>query len=939
MSNHLIALLGSAALLTLSISVHSQEETSKALYSIDTGYTISKVRTATSATDDFILASGYDGNLLGVSFGGQVLWNNPLSGYMNHDIWAADITQDGVDEVLAANADGHVYCLSSKGELLWSFKPNDVPMYSVTVVHKDGKPYVVAGSYDKSVYYLDHKGKLVKELKSSNYSEIRAWNKKSADHEPGTRFAPNNRHIANILRPIPQENGDDILAMHATINSMQSPGTLFLFAPLQQKPLKTVELKKSKTAMGDMRVVDANGDGHQDLIFGSSKMKGQNYSIYDGKTGELSTVPLGKVDKIFDEFGYRVTQTEVISNEGKLSLFVLYGNSAAIIPVGAKKPKGEIITSKYAFNDLWKDPKTGKIILASAQSGGSAIHVVDTTQSGWTEKFVLLDPPGKVSEMLANTAKTKADLTQFKARKEERDPRPVYLMSDSSKTSPKVIEYIHKNYTSPVFLDYGSLGTEKWDRSVIENEFYRNKRDKRQKYNLSQEQILKKAEKLYKGNKGAAFWGGHGNDPYYRSLDTHIKTLKVADGRKTVMIFPEVAHYERNLVATIDAFIYPLAEVAQKSNANVFLRNKHTFWQSHIYKEGWSRLLSGEFADVFVPAMEETTDKSMDLSIAARSGLWASGVVNQWGTRFSRDNTSFDRLRQHSHQMVPNHALRQFVYHISNGSTYVNNFIVDQDYIKLMWDLVGQGVLYVPQPNEILSYSPVHLSMVNPDDHYVDEGNNVKWLNMFDSKVEAENPMVFSRLNGSWPGSPVTEWDFSRYAAGVNDRHLNFLPEYPNGLVLITPPQEGPLADKTAPRGALKDRLHPIYKDILEEFYTNGRDYLSADGKTKYRADEYYQLVKKSIEEKSKLLPVTVSGDVAWVVAQTSPKNLRLTLIDGGYINPKSGTASVTFNTINPVSVRDILDGSEYKVKSGKTTIQVPTGLFRFIDIELAKPL
>ena len=44
------------------------------------------------------------------------------------------------------------------------------------------------------------------------------------------------------------------------------------------------------------------------------------------------------------------------------------------------------------------------------------------------------------------------------------------------------------------------------------------------------------------------------------------------------------------------------------------------------------------------------------LSLAARMGLWTSGVVDDWGARCARDNASFDRLRQHSHQMLPNHT-------------------------------------------------------------------------------------------------------------------------------------------------------------------------------------------------------------------------------------------------------------------------------------------
>lgn len=330
----------------------------------------------------------------------------------------------------------------------------------------------------------------------------------------------------------------------------------------------------------------------------------------------------------------------------------------------------------------------------------------------------------------------------------------------------------------------------------------------------------------------------------------------------------------------------------------------------------------------------------MELSLAARMGIWASGATDAWGARCARDNASFDRLRQHSHQMLPSHFLRTMIYSISSGAQYINNFSVDQDYMSLLWELIAKGVLYVPKRSEIVSFSPVHLGMTAPDEHYVNEGSNVKWTTFYDRDVEKDNPLVFSRLNGTWPGAPVTEWDFSRYAAGVKERRLNFLPPYENGLVLITPPQHGTFADKDAPRGALTDHLHPLYKGIMREFITDGRRYISADGERTFAADEYYRIVEAEIENAASRLPLTVSGGVAWVAAQSSPTHLRLTLIDSGYINPKPRTATVHFHTVRPIRIVDLLSGATFETSNPSSVrIDVPCGLFRFIDIGLDQPL
>jgi hypothetical protein len=918
------------------------------IVSVDTGYTLTKVRSANYNHQSIVITSTYEGKIIAYNNLGKPLWENVLSGYMNHDLWSADITNDNKDEILVANADGSIYCLSDTGKLLWTFKQNDAPMYAVTVIKDKGHNYVVAGGYDTNLYYLDNKGKLIKTLPTSTYSKAKAWFKRdTTEVTKGTRLPKNNIEIANFLRPIKDKNGNSVLVVHGAINSMQSSGYLHFFSPLADKPLKTITLKEGKSPIGDLRIVDADNDGYDDVVLGSTKLKGQNVSVYSLAKDQQITYPLPKLNKAFGEFGYRVAQTEIIKKNGKNQLFLLYGELFTILPVTITNTKNKsnnktnptLYRGKYSYNDLWRDPLTGNLILASAQSGGSNFHIINTSSNTWEKSLESLTASGKLATILNNTGTLKSNVAHYKTHKDFNKKNPVYLMSDFKKTPKKQRDFVTKNYESPIFLGYGSLGSEDYDRSIINNKVYRNKRDKRQKYDLSQEEILKRAKSLYANTPGAAFWGGHGNDPFFRSLDTHQKTIEVAGDKKTVMIFPELAKYDKNFEYVLSDFLFPLANEFKKVDANIFLRNKHTFWQSMIYKKGWASLVSGDYADVFVPAMEETTDKSMDLSIASRTGLWASGAVNQWGTRFSRDNTSFDRLRQHSHQMVPNLALRQFVYHIANGATFINNFAYDNHYLYVLWDLIGKGILYTPKANEILSYSPVHLSMLEPDDHYVDEGNNVKWLNVFDQNVEDNNPMVFSRLNGTWPGAAVTEWDYSRFASGVKDRHLNYLPPQPHGMVLITPPQGGVFADKKAKRGRLSDNLHPIYKNIMTEFYTNGRDYVSADGKEKYSAKTHYKKVAQTINVKSRLLPVIVKGDAAWVVAQVAPTTLRLTLVDGGYINPKSSTVNVQFNGITPTKVVDVIDNVVFTVKDNQTTIQIPAGLFKFIDIQLAKPL
>ncbi|NJB85414.1 hypothetical protein GGR26_001159 [Lewinella marina] len=909
-----------------------------ALVSFDTPYTISLVRSGVHQGAAEIVASSYEGTVLALTTEGEIRWQNELSGYTNHDLWVADLDGDGNDETLVANADGSIYCLGQDGALIWTFQPSQAPMISVATVVQDGITYVVAGGNDLSFYYLDGKGKLVKRLDSRTYSRERAGNRNNSKATP-----ENNTHVVNFLRPFLRGDGQVGLVLHAFNNHMQGKGSLYLFEPLADAPYAVVE-PKEKGPYGHLMPVDTDGDGVDEFLMGTSSMIQVASLAVVKATGENSEIyPMDQYKSQLDVFGYRVAQSVLIEEAGQPTYLTLFGSRIILQAVGQTPGAGEVLVCRYSFNDMWFNKATNQLILASSQSGGSGIHLIDLNDGNWKTAYEQLAPEGKLAKLINVRKVLERQLSDFDRPDWERSPLPVYLLAENTK-EPAVRDLVNAMQAtsdSPVFLE-GATPNEKenWDRSTLGNAVYAAKRDRRMKYTADAQGIIDQIVPEYSKGPGLAFWAGHGNDPYMISTPTLKRVLDGAKGKRTVLIYPELEAHDENFSFVLKNHLYPIAEHARKTNAKIFVRNKHTFWHAGVYLPQWSKLVSGEYADVFVPAMEETTDKSMELSLAGRLGLWAAGSVDDWGTRCARDNASYFRARQHSHQMVPNHFLRTMVYHASLGARYMHNFAVDQEYISVLWELIARGALYVPQKNELLSISPVHLSMLPPDDYVLQEGSNVKWSTFYDEKREADNKLVFSRLNGTWPAAPNTEYDFSRYAANVKDRKLNFLPNYPAGIVLLTPPQNGPLSPRTKQaRGLLADHLHPLYRDILTEYYTDGRDYFSSDGKEKFPAETYYKKVADDIDAKAKLLPITVTGEVAWVVSQTSPTHLRLTLIDNGWVNPDDRMAQLTFNTIAPVKITDLLSGETFTTSDNELSVLIATGSFRFLDVELGKPL
>jgi len=917
-----------------------------AIVSINTEHTIMKVRTANKSADEqIIIGSDYDGILLGVSYDGVVLWkSNTGKGTMNHDIWCDDITGDGIDEILVANANGYLYCFDIDGKELWNYKPYEgdhlTPMYAVCVVKDTTKtPYIVCGDYTSNIYYLSSSGSLLKTVASTKYSKVKGF----GDNRP-TDF----KSISNFLRPIPLADGSDLLLVHTNNNHMQTDGEFHIMKPLSETSQLTILDPQVSRPVGEVRITDMDKDGHYDLLYGTS---GLNTNIFCRVVfnEDYTTSEIFKYVIEFRNLGaraYRVNQPFILPSSSGYDYGLLSGNQLLTYPKNGDDVVQEQLSSIYAYNDIWSD-KNDKTLMASSQDGGSCIHIIDTKNDDWKEEYKSLEPIGKIAKIKNSTRKIREDLSSYIKPSWQRDPVKVIgfegrsLPIASKLTGSESLELL----ASP--WNRGKNQEKSWRTPLYNGNTFKDKEDRRNTYTLTEQEVFDFFTPSYTDAPGISTWAGHGNDPLYYSLDV---LKRIADfgfnngGKRTIYVYPEMNQHSADFNFVMQNQIYPLIAHLKTLDSKVAFRAKNVFWQ--VYTDTWAGVVSGEYANEIIPVLEETTDKTQDLSITGRLGLWASGAINGWGVRCSRDDVSFDRSRQFSSQKLANHFLRKIIYSVACGANYLHNNYTDAEnpvleyHTSLALELIEKEALYVPKRNEILSFSPVHLSITSPQESYLNEAENNKWVTYFDKEREENNPAVFSHMNGTWLGATLTPWDFSTYASGVVDRRQNAIPFYPNGKVLITPVQNGALADNSAPRGKMVDNLHPIYKDIMKEYITDGVDYISANGTQKFKADTHYTQIKNDIEEGASKLPITVSGDkVGWVVAQMSPTRLRLTIVDGGFLSPDDRKVTVKFNTVTPVKVQDILDKKVFDLNGSSTEVDIPCGMFRFIDVELSSPL
>ena len=88
------------------------------------------------------------------------LWAGQTSGNVMSVPVAADLDGDGIDDVVAGDDDGRIYCLSGRNGIpLWVFRTHDAVQapLSMADMNHDGTPDIVVGSTDQNVYCIDGK--------------------------------------------------------------------------------------------------------------------------------------------------------------------------------------------------------------------------------------------------------------------------------------------------------------------------------------------------------------------------------------------------------------------------------------------------------------------------------------------------------------------------------------------------------------------------------------------------------------------------------------------------------------------------------------------------------------------------------------------------------------------------------------------------------------
>ncbi len=115
-----------------------------------------------------IVAASFDGTVLCYTSNGESLWEKKINDYFPFDLAVADIDNDGLDEVFVATAGGTVDAFCADGTPLWSFS-SKAPLYQVCPVEtSSGEWLILSGGIEETVFALSSKGDLLSSYKAGD---------------------------------------------------------------------------------------------------------------------------------------------------------------------------------------------------------------------------------------------------------------------------------------------------------------------------------------------------------------------------------------------------------------------------------------------------------------------------------------------------------------------------------------------------------------------------------------------------------------------------------------------------------------------------------------------------------------------------------------------------------------------------------------------------
>ena len=853
------------------------------------GNSIRKVKCGCIEGNSILYISQLDGAISCYTSKGEKKWRvtNPIKAIL-FDLEVVDINGDGNDDVVAASADGHIYCYSSNGSLMWKYAPKHKVRFSeVAVLKSAGELSIFAGGNDQKLYELDENGQLLSTTK-----------------------------VKGLVRSI--EVGNFIDANKKSLFVMTYSHDKFRWAfmgfidPDSKQVIKSTGYKNKaykkmmRQMVTDLAVADITKDGKDEvLLFGTSDV-----AEFTALNSELLPVVQFSGSKKDKQRYAHVKGACLLPVRDEIT--IQYGGILYIIDL-----KGQLIGKsgerykQVIYNDLTLLKDTEQLV-GGAQVGGDNSLYFYPLKNNWYRKEQ--KHIGRSAEVESNLKELYQQAVNFTLPKYQQKAEQPWVMLTSSTETKEVLQLKGADI---VFAPQVRM-QENYDRKQLVAAIgeVALKKDRRMQYNLTQDEIVALAKEMEAKGQPFTAWTGHGNDPFITSLETMLKVLEVAPNTCYGFIYAEMDNVDDPRVKHfINHYVPALAKAMRKhGRAKLYFRYKNMFWGGTSHLEPWkSMFFGGEYADILVPASEDTSSRTQDVNLAGRAGMWAGAFVNDFAMRLVDDNPTSWRPLTPGGQRSVSPYLRQGVMMAAYGARYgilfSNKYMEDPGY-DVLYALMKSGVLPQAKPDNVLSIGSWHL-IRDVDEHLIHDVDN---HHQVDNYSKEDGDAVFSYTQMRWAGTDLPHYDYSKVALGVNYRWLNYMPELPNGMVPIAPIE---LASE------LKKKDIPYTVSNMSNGIVDGE---------KVTAKDFGAHINNAAEAGAKQMPVVVKG-AAWSTIRIDENHIRVILMDHGYIDPQKREATIIIQGTNAKTAKDILTNETLKINNNSIELTVPAGSLRFIDL------
>lgn len=865
-------------------------------YSINIETQAGSIRNCVKAdinSHEMVYISEEDGTVSLSTLEGKTLWRNIADNpALMFEIIACDIDGDDNDDLLGVSGNGSVYAWKSDGKLLWKFSTPEITRLSeIAVVGEGDKLRVFAGGADFKIYEIDVYGNLVKTFPINGAVRI---------IESGN-FTHSGKTSLFVL----------------TYRSDKF-GSLYMgfIDPETGESIKYGKITKYLTEGGSMitdkEVADINNDGRDDIIIFAA---GKSCSIV-AIDGDLKKLFFFKGSKDAQRYAHckgtvlYPVKNEIVAQFG--GIMYLLDNNGNLIKRTGERNEGII------YNDFVLFPKK-KLLAGTGQVGGdNTLYAYDLTKSSWMN--VEHKKGGLYAEITDNLNTLYKQAFEFKmpSYQKKKDKPFVVLGLRDDKFDSKLDKLKGGNLVKVTNSLTVSENTSRDDLvAKIGNDAL--KKDRRQKYDKTPEEIIEWAKERERNNEPFQMWVGHGTDPFYIRINTLEKIIEAAPTTCYGFIYAEMGNTaDPRIKIVLEEYIPRLAAAIHKYNAptKIYFRYKNMFWATDVHEPLWrSVFFSGKYNDILVPSAEDTNNRLQDLNFTGRVGMFMSGYVDNYSMRLVDDNpTSWRPLSPGGQRSVSpylRNAAIMLAYGCSHGVLFPIAYLEKPGY-NILFALIKSGIIPILDREDILSIGSWHL-IKDVDQNYLRRVNGTGHdLTKYNKN---DDDAVFSKAGLQWCGSDITDWDYSKIASGCNYRWLNFIPPMPYGMIPITTSEYMPELNK---------------KKALYVTSDSHKGYINSK---KVDAKDFGSEMNRIAKQGSDNLLMKIDG-ASWGLFKIDSRHARLLLVDPGYVSPAKRDVTITLQNKMPKIAVDILTKENIEIKGNEIRVVVPAGSMRFIDFE-----